>query len=987
MDKRRKFSAPTSRQKFTLRLLIFTGVLSSMFFAYHLLGEEVAGHPLLYAMLLTMVAYYLAKRFSLWYHYLNISVPEKPANKSSFTVDVLTTYYPGEPYEMVEQTLLAIKAITYPHTTYLCDEANAPRLVAFCERNDIIHVTRDNRINAKAGNINNALKQATGEICLILDPDHIPFPDFIDQVVPHFSDPKIGFVQVVQSYHNKFETLVTKGAAQQTYHFYGPVMMTMNSYGTVNAIGANCTFRRAALDSIGGHAPGLAEDLHTAMLLYNKGWRSVYVPSIVARGQVPSTLFAYYKQQMKWALGTFELLFFLYPKIFLNLTARQRIHYALALIHYLSGFSYLLGFLIPILSLFLCDTPWKGAFTYFLLIYAPVLFSSMVIRYYVQNWLIEEDEHGFHIVGGLLELITWWIYILGFIYSLLRIKVPYLPTPKGNEDKLPARLLLPNLTLAGLSLAAIAYGLPRDLTPFSIAMAIFCLINATLLSFSVVVALRPTNRIGHLRKGLNGTLRKFLGWGKFLLLKLLNGVTIFIRSAPIPIILLFTLLPIWAAFARQDLDWEKADELRSQADVHSTLSTPCFPGTTAPEQAWSTDSANLEQTRRVIDSVLTARSKVYGLAQSSVKNLRAINYRKIENWSGSRYDLTRQPILQDFNEIADLGLNAVVVRPPGIYQHNTILLSQTAGIGLLLKVSLSDAEMELEEADWMNKLSEVEDLAADFAAEANFIGFTIDFTDCSPSVESSTNTARPRLSKSQVYRINDLVEAIRRSTNRHAILLSLNAGVLCQSIFWESDLSLLTVDLLALRVESKSTLIRCRQLGLLGHPEIVLTHVSPEVVSELSETIGEQAYVLNNFQNTWQAGTISLDGLLDFEGRRQLGSSVLSTPAVAISGIPVPTIMTPGINLTIGKTAAYHVMLYRDGEWNYGAGLEEKLGISYEWRLIKKSSTGAYLAFRELPPGPVLTLQVPADYQRYELLLTVTDGYWSRSVRSNIKNR
>lgn len=69
--------------------------------------------------------------------------------------------------------------------------------------------------------------------------------------------------------------------------------------------------------------------------------------------------------------------------------------------------------------------------------------------------------------------------------------------------------------------------------------------------------------------------------------------------------------------------------------------------------------------------------------------------------------------------------------------------------------------------------------------------------------------------------------------------------------------------------------------------------------------------------------------------------------------------MTPGINLTTGKTAAYHVMLYRNGEWNYGAGLEEKLGISYEWRLIKKSSTGAYLAFRELPPAQYLPCRCP----------------------------
>lgn len=376
------------------------GVLATGNFLYAFLAADAGGNPWLYGMLVAMLIFGATKNLSLWYHYLRMTVPQTPELGETFSVDILTTYFPGEPREMVEKTLVAIGRITYPHTTYLCDEANDPCLIELCAKLGVVHVTRNNRIDAKAGNINNALRQATGEICLILDPDHIPEPDFLDHVVPHFQDPGIGFVQVVQAYYNKTQSLVAKGAAQQTFHFYGPVMMSMNSYGTVNPIGANCTFRRAALDGIGGHAPGLAEDMHTGMLLYAEGWRSVYVPHVVARGQVPSTLTAYYKQQLKWSRGTFDLLWKVYPRIFRSLTWRQRIHYALMPLHYLSGVFYLLGFLIPILSLFLSDTPWVGDFVYFLLLAIPALLSSFVIRFYVQQWLIADDERGFHIVGG-----------------------------------------------------------------------------------------------------------------------------------------------------------------------------------------------------------------------------------------------------------------------------------------------------------------------------------------------------------------------------------------------------------------------------------------------------------------------------------------------------------------------------------------------------------------------------------------------------------
>jgi cellulose synthase (UDP-forming) len=130
--------------------------------------------------------------------------------------------FPGEPYEMITETLLAIQKIEYPHTTYLCDEANDSSLKEFCKQHGIIHVTRNNRIDAKAGNINNALKQASGDICLILDPDHVPKPNFLDEVIPYFEDEQIGFVQTVQAYYNGEESAVARGAAEQTFHFYGP---------------------------------------------------------------------------------------------------------------------------------------------------------------------------------------------------------------------------------------------------------------------------------------------------------------------------------------------------------------------------------------------------------------------------------------------------------------------------------------------------------------------------------------------------------------------------------------------------------------------------------------------------------------------------------------------------------------------------------------------------------------------------------------------
>ena len=474
---------PSIREKRALRLMILLGVISMIFFLYSILQKGNISNLFLYTLLMITMLFYCGKYLHEWYHYYSISANLKPLNTKIFTVDILTTYCAGEPFDMLEQTLIAIQNITYPHTAWCCDEANDPMVKQLCESLGVKHITRIIKVNAKAGNINNALQFASGELCLVLDPDHIPAPEFLDEVVSYFNDPSIGFVQVVQAYYNQTESLVAKGAAQQTYQFYGPMMMTMNSYGTVQAIGANCTFRRAALDSIGGHASGLSEDMHTAMQLHAKGWRSVYVPAILTRGLVPATISSYFKQQLKWSRGTWELLMVTYPKLFTKFTWRQKIHYFTLPFHYLSGFIFFINFLIPVVSLFTGYIPLKMDLFNFLLAAFPIFAMAVFIRHFVQKWVAEENDRGFHFVGGILQIGAWWIHTLGFVYTLLRKKVPYIPTPKNDHDPLPFLWSLPNIIIALISLIAIFYGIWHDFNPYTLFMILLAFMQILFMFF------------------------------------------------------------------------------------------------------------------------------------------------------------------------------------------------------------------------------------------------------------------------------------------------------------------------------------------------------------------------------------------------------------------------------------------------------------------------------------------------------------------------
>ena len=180
---------------------------------------------------------------------------------------------------MFEKTLAACARIRYPHTTYLLDDTRDPCFREAASRHGAVWLELVGIPGAKAGKINHALALTDEEFILVLDPDHIPFPEFLDRVLGQFLDERVGFVQVSQAYYNQERSFTAAGAAEQTYAFYGPGLMGLYGHGASVAIGANCTFRRAALDSIGGHGIGLAEDLVTAIRLHAAGWRSKQRPS------------------------------------------------------------------------------------------------------------------------------------------------------------------------------------------------------------------------------------------------------------------------------------------------------------------------------------------------------------------------------------------------------------------------------------------------------------------------------------------------------------------------------------------------------------------------------------------------------------------------------------------------------------------------------------------------------------------------------------
>jgi Glycosyl transferase family group 2 len=116
-------------------------------------------------------------------------------------------------------------------------------------------------------------------------------------------------VQTAQGYEDAQTCWVRRAAAQQEALLYDTILESYSVAGHVPLCGTNFVMRRAALDAVGGFDETcLSEDLSTGHAMHVAGWRSVYLREMLAAGLAPEDLFAYWRQQTRWATGNTQLL-------------------------------------------------------------------------------------------------------------------------------------------------------------------------------------------------------------------------------------------------------------------------------------------------------------------------------------------------------------------------------------------------------------------------------------------------------------------------------------------------------------------------------------------------------------------------------------------------------------------------------------------------------------------------------------------------------
>ncbi|WP_011295801.1 glycosyltransferase family 2 protein [Cupriavidus necator] len=387
-----------------------------------------------------------------------LSVREPVPPQEGLKVDVFVPTY-NESVDLLRRTLLAAKWMDYPHETWLLDDGRRESMRKLAAELGCRYLSREDNLHAKAGNMNNALKFTDGDFIAIFDADHAPRKDFLLKTLGFFHDEKVAFVQTPQDFFNidSFgHRLGKKRVWDEQALFFKIIQRGKDVLNAAFFCGSCAVVRRAALDEIGGFATEtVTEDVHTAIKLHKRGFRSVYYGESLAFGLAPHSIDTYLKQRMRWGMGSMQV--FRRENILFGhgLTLGQRLNYLASALFFFEGWQKLIFFLTPPAVFLFGEVPIVAPLTTFLLLFCPYYLLSILVHLELgrgYNSLFLSEQYA----------MARFFAFMSTSMGLFRRDIPFAVTDKQLSDTGKVWLWLsPLLMLAGIEAISMPMGVHR----------------------------------------------------------------------------------------------------------------------------------------------------------------------------------------------------------------------------------------------------------------------------------------------------------------------------------------------------------------------------------------------------------------------------------------------------------------------------------------------------------------------------------------------
>jgi cellulose synthase (UDP-forming) len=436
--------------------------------------------------------------------------PEVRTVPRVWRVAVLIPTY-DEPPEVLLPTIAASVALQPAHETWVLDDGRRDDVRELAARLGASYLTRTDNRNAKAGNLNHALRTIDADIIAVLDADHVPTARFLTATLPYFADERIAFVQTPQDFYNEesfeHERRYNGELFNEEAVFYRVIAPAKSRWAAPFWCGTCALLRVSALRSVGGVATdSVTEDIETTIRLYRAGWTGAYRNEVLARGLAPDDATSYLLQRNRWALGAMQVLRRENPLFGRGLTVAQRLAFLTTLFGWFDSWRTLAFILIPLVVVATGAVPISAPGE----VFAPFFVATFGLQF-VALRLLARGRY-----PPILSLLFEMLRMPAVLPATLAILAPYRDrvfrvTPKGRSVGERRRMPVPRLlsilaaasslgliwftaTLAGLT--PVHYGVPWA----SVGAAFFMAVDLGLL-LSAIGRIRSSRFAGNRRAG------------------------------------------------------------------------------------------------------------------------------------------------------------------------------------------------------------------------------------------------------------------------------------------------------------------------------------------------------------------------------------------------------------------------------------------------------------------------------------------------------
>lgn len=381
-------------------------------------------------------------------------------------VDIFVTVV-DEPLSILRRTLVGCVNQDYPkdrYRVYVLDDGQRDEVRILAASLNCGYIRRNDRQHAKAGNLNHALQETSGEFLAIFDVDHVPTGSFLKDTVGFFQDEQVAFVQTPHHFYNLDvfqKNLQLEGVLKNEQAlFYRVLQSGRDRHNSAFFAGSCGVFRRSVLVEIGGfRTETVTEDIHTSMVIHAKGYRSCYLNKVLAAGLMPETFESSMKQRIRWAMGHVQIFFQTNPFTMRGLTVHQRLGYSASIFYFFHGIPRVVCLVAPLVALLLGIIPVTADVPSLVNFFGSYYLATLVMLRTVSRGMRNAFWSDIYETADSLAL-SWTV-----LKTAIRPwkKRPFVITPKGvaQEDRRGVSrfsYILPHLIIMVLLIAGLVTG-------------------------------------------------------------------------------------------------------------------------------------------------------------------------------------------------------------------------------------------------------------------------------------------------------------------------------------------------------------------------------------------------------------------------------------------------------------------------------------------------------------------------------------------------